>query len=634
MSKLLAVLVAIFAAAWFAVPAFATDPPHGYIEICKATTGTLTGPFTFTVDGVKDPIVVQAGTCSKPVWVSVPDAATVVPVDKVHVTVTEQGHPWFMVSGFDYRDWKGVTHTTAAADLPEYAGDGDYTFEDIPVVITSDMKDATVVHVTNDPVTGTLEICKYAEDTSGASGTFAFGISSPEEGWLTNLPAMPDVSVTIGADRACSMPITVPAGPSIITERAANGYLYVTGITVTPWHHLIAGPDISAGTVEVNVPATADDDGETMVAFTNSMATLKVCKKADGRYFADAVSDLGPYSFSSTGAPAKFSLNPVAPDYDVVCHEVGRFAAGAQVTVAEDAAAGTAVQSILLNKGAFDEVHGDVVDLAARTVTFYIRPGLNEVMYTNMLARSVPLKVCKIGTGVTGTFSFATSGATGYKWPFWGIPSDPTKAVPATFTVLAGQCTNVGYFPFNSTVTITEAAGTLLDVAIDPTSTAAVLVSKNIAGRSGVVYLGNYEKAWSDAHDFIPAIVDFTNGPGAAPVVTPTDNTSGGSTPTTVTAAEATAAAVATAAPTKVVAPAKATKVLKVAAARIVSVGKFRYVVVRVNGNAKMARIHVTLVNKQHKVVSHMTRYVATNKAVRVKNLRLKPTILSVKVAL
>ena len=87
-----------------------------------------------------------------------------------------------------------------------------------------------------------------------------------------------------------------------------------------------------------------------------------------------------------------------------------------------------------------------------------------------------------------------------------------------------------------------------------------------------------------------------------------------------------------TAAPAAV--PAKTTKSAKMTlvSARVISSKNARFLNVRVNSAAKSARLRITLVNKNgsHAIVF---RYVATNKVVRVKNLRLGAAVKTVRVA-
>ena len=111
----------------------------------------------------------------------------------------------------------------------------------------------------------------------------------------------------------------------------------------------------------------------------------------------------------------------------------------------------------------------------------------------------------------------------------------------------------------------------------------------------------------------------------------------------TATAPVVTAAPVAVSAPvpTARTAPAAAAKTMTLASARVVKVkiGKHssaRYLMVRVNGKAKNAKLRITLIGKSKSKVTHrvVTRYVATNRQVRVGHLKLAPSIKSVRVAL
>ena len=109
--------------------------------------------------------------------------------------------------------------------------------------------------------------------------------------------------------------------------------------------------------------------------------------------------------------------------------------------------------------------------------------------------------------------------------------------------------------------------------------------------------------------------------------------TAGGATAPVVTAAPV---AVSTPVPTARTAPTGAAKTMSLATARVVKVGTGRYLMVRVNGPAKSAKLKITLISKINgKVTSRVvTRFVATNHQVRVGNLKLAPSIRSVRVAL
>ncbi len=94
--------------------------------------------------------------------------------------------------------------------------------------------------------------------------------------------------------------------------------------------------------------------------------------------------------------------------------------------------------------------------------------------------------------------------------------------------------------------------------------------------------------------------------------------------------------AVSTPVPTARTAPAAAAKTMTLATARVVKIKSNRYLVVRVNGPAKTAKLKITLISKVHgKVTSRVvTRFVATNHQVRVGSLKLAPSIRSVRVAI
>ena len=99
------------------------------------------------------------------------------------------------------------------------------------------------------------------------------------------------------------------------------------------------------------------------------------------------------------------------------------------------------------------------------------------------------------------------------------------------------------------------------------------------------------------------------------------------------------ASPVALTAPAPTVAPvsvAKTTKVVKamsLVSASVIKTRTGRYLSVRVNGSAKTAKLRITLISKNGK--SHIVlRTVKTNHVVRVANLKLAPTVKSVRVGL
>ena len=143
--------------------------------------------------------------------------------------------------------------------------------------------------------------------------------------------------------------------------------------------------------------------------------------------------------------------------------------------------------------------------------------------------------------------------------------------------------------------------------------------------------------------------VDFNPTSGAACSTGGTDNSGGGttSTPGTTTSGKPAggggqvvlASPVALTAPAPTVAPvsvAKTTKVVKamsLVSASVIKTRTGRYLTVRVNGSAKTAKLRITLISKNgtSRVV---LRTVKTNHVVRVTNLKLAPTVKSVRVGL
>ena len=125
------------------------------------------------------------------------------------------------------------------------------------------------------------------------------------------------------------------------------------------------------------------------------------------------------------------------------------------------------------------------------------------------------------------------------------------------------------------------------------------------------------------------AVADGTGGTGGtggtvAPLASTAQNAA---TPVSVTSAAPTAQAPA-------VTP-KTTKVVKVSlvSAHVVSTRTGRFLNVRVNSTAKIATLRITLIGKNG--AKHIVlRKVATNHVVRVANLKLAPSVKTVRVAI
>jgi hypothetical protein len=111
-------------------------------------------------------------------------------------------------------------------------------------------------------------------------------------------------------------------------------------------------------------------------------------------------------------------------------------------------------------------------------------------------------------------------------------------------------------------------------------------------------------------------------------------NAGGGGTPAVTAAPVAISAPVPTAQATAPAAkPAKTAKASLVSAI-VVKTKTGRYLNVRVSSSSRTAKIKITLIGKNHKVSRVVLRTVATNRTVRVPNLKLGPSVRTVKVAL
>jgi hypothetical protein len=83
----------------------------------------------------------------------------------------------------------------------------------------------------------------------------------------------------------------------------------------------------------------------------------------------------------------------------------------------------------------------------------------------------------------------------------------------------------------------------------------------------------------------------------------------------------------------KAVAPAKVAKV-QLVSAKVLKTRAGRYLQVRVNSASNVAKLRITLIGKDGKVSRVVLRSVATNHVVRVSNLKLAPSVRTVRVAL
>ena len=416
----------------FAAPALANDPSTGWLEICKQSdpAGPVTGPFTYTVNGSMS-VTVQTGTCSAPF--QVPSGTA---------TVVETAVPFAQVTGITTipaTRLNSADLATGTADVSVPAGDISAT---------------TTVTYQNKEVTGFVEVCKKAETGSNLTGSFTFTITGA-------MGFSQQTTVPVGA---CSNSIQVPAGQVHVAE-TGDAATYVTAITAQP-SSALHNADLTNASADLDV-AAGDVSAESIITFTNSTSTLKICKAITTNGDLPPIAPLTPFPFTANGTAVTVPAG--------TCEVVPVFyRAGTTVNIAEGVVPGTQVASILAEPSG-REVPGSN-NPAARTESVVLGPGETVVTYTNQPAPPGTLKICKnAGPGVAAgsMWSFTLAGLTG------------TIAVPA------GSCNIVGPLPFNSTQTITEAATPGFVVTSIVTNPADRLVSANPAGRTVSLIIGS-----------------------------------------------------------------------------------------------------------------------------------------------
>jgi hypothetical protein len=590
MKRILVLLAGMIAAAFFVAPAFATDP--GYIEICKASgSPAVTGTFSFLVND-EISVTANAGECTAPIAVT-------------GSTATVEETNYTDANGFSTNDYTAVSSiTTSQPGAPNAALlSKDLLGRTAEVAVAGgDQSTATIVTFTNVLVSGYVEICKSQVSGAGLDGqSFSYTIQGA-------MGFAGTANVLVGS---CSNPIYAPAGHVNIAEGGPSAF--VTSIATTPSDRLLKS-DLTAGTstVAVNAAAVGAVSGESIVTYTNNSAQLKICKIAGDRALLGS-----SYRFTANGTA--YSVTAGAdPGH---CVLAGRYRAGTSVTVTEAPSAGQAVDSISILPSGRTFVSGGS-DFLGQSATMTLGPGETVITYTNVLATPGLLKICKAGAG-TGLATFTVTGPRGTA-PGITTGSD-TVMVPVGGCALAPVS-----YPYAGIQTITETpmAGFMVSGITVADSDRLVAGSVNLAGGSVGAYIGSGV-----------TVATFTNAVGTAPVVTPpvvTPPATGGTppagtaAPAVKTTSSSTASATAVSAPTA----ANAAKRASVAKVQIVSQKSGRYVVVRVSGAAKTARIKVTLLGKNSKVMKVAFRTVQTNRAAKVTNLKLGPSVRSVRVAI
>ena len=618
---------------------------YGYIEICKQSAPAplaVTGPFSFTItDSAKNPypVTVSVGLCSQPIKV-VAGAATIVEApDTWYSVVSIAGVP-----GSTYLTDSDLASGTAYVDVPE----------------STDFSGTATVTYTNKLDPGVLEICKAAATGSGLTGSYSFTITG-NDGFSATATAQ------VGS---CSPAITVPAGNVTVQEAPP---VYISDIEATSQGvNMYQGGNLYAGTAIVKVNA-GDVSNQTSVTFTDNVTTLKLCKA----WSDDSAPVTGfPFSFGVSGpagpngptAPISLTAGTVSSPNCVI---VGQYRAGTLVAIAEGVVPGTKVSAITLNGGG--SIVPDSLSLTNRTVTVSMAGdaagGETVVTYTDDPALPGLLKICKAA---------GTPPPTGASFVF----TIGTKSV----TVPVGQCVIVGPYPFNSTQTIVETlAGDIVQaIGVAPTyvteivggvptltSQTALAGAPNLATGTVQVVIGENTTTEVTYTDTDPPVVVVPPASGGSsggsssspstpapavtppvvtpPVVTPPVVTPPVVTPPVVTPPVVTPPAVTppvvtppvvtppvvTPPATPVSVPPVATPTVvkaKLAFASLATTKLGKVLQVRVTGPNATAKIKITLLGKNGKVLKVVTKTVPTNKLVRVAGLTISKATVAARV--
>jgi trimeric autotransporter adhesin len=603
MKRILVLLAGMIAAAIFVVPAFAQGA--GFVEICKASgSPAVTGTFSFLINDEIE-ATANAGECTAPI--EVPDG-----------TATIEETNYTDANGFSTDDFTAVSaiHTSQPGGpddaLESFSLSGRSAVVD---VAGGDESTTTIVTFTNVLVQGYVEICKAQVTGAGLdSQSFSYAVQGA-------MGFTASANVLVGS---CSNPIYAPAGHVNIAEGGPSAF--VTSISTQPSDRLLDS-DLAAGTATVAVvpAALGAVSNESIVTYTNNSAQLKICKVA-----GDAALVGQSYSFTANGAPFSVTAGAGAGH----CVLAGRYRAGTSITVVEAPSAGQAVGGISILPSGRTFVRGGS-DFLGQSATLTLGPGETVLTYTNVLASPGLLKICKAGAG-SGLATFTVAGPR-------GTAPNITQGTDTVMVPVGGCALAPSSYPYAGIQTITETPMAGFSVSSITVADADRLVAGSVNLAAGSV--GAYIGSGVTVATFTNAVATGTPPPAGGGGAAAGGTTSGGATTSSAagsaaaassSAAGSAAAASSSASTTAVSAPkaVKAAKKASVAKVQIVSMKSGRYVVVRVSGAAKTARIKVTLIGARSKVLKVALRTVRTNRAVKVGNLKLGPKVRSVKVAI
>lgn len=323
----MAIIAAVALVTGLAVAPTAQATDTGYLEVCKAASGSgVTGTFEFTVAGVQTKVTAPVGQCSTPVKVKAGS-----------VLITETARAGFAV--------EDITAIPAANLTAKNTAAGTATV----TVAPGNVGRQTVVTFKNKatpPPKGHVKVCKQAGPGVNAGQEFTFTVGA--------------TAVTVQAGY-CSTPVPLDAGEVTVTE-TATADINVTAITAAPAGTLVDS-NLAARTAKVKVIS----EQITEVTYTNAKKTghVKVCKIA-GKGVAAGTSFA--FTVGSTTTTAR------AGD----CSHALELPVG-EVTIVETAVADYEVSDIAVaGAGTLKSK-----DLAAGKAVVTVAPGTTEVRYTN-----------------------------------------------------------------------------------------------------------------------------------------------------------------------------------------------------------------------------------------------------------
>jgi hypothetical protein len=331
---------------------------------------------------------------------------------------------------------------------------------------------------------GYIEICKFSSANpvlGNVSGPFTFTITDAGGHSQT-------ATVSVGN---CSGDIQVQSGTATVVE-TPTPWSVVTAITGLPGQNAVGTPNLTAGSVPVNVPAATTTAGAVTVNYTDAFdpGSIEICKSA-----ATGSGLTGTYGFTVTGAdgftttssvtisaaiPTSCSMPIVVPAGQVTVQE------GPQpVFVSALTATGPGNTNELLSGSS----------MATGTAVVGVNPGdSSQQTVVNFTDNVSTLKLCKVGdgtpAGLSYPFSFMVAGPAG--------PNGPTGPVSLMAgTAAAPVCTVVGQYRAGTTVQIAEGPvpGTKVEsiavtgITSTPASTLAGTVGVTMgAGQTLVTY--------------------------------------------------------------------------------------------------------------------------------------------------